>query len=60
MDKVKTMVWELGVFSVSGITLFRNYDNKEEDSKEIFDLGNQKYTEVIGNIYENKELLEVE
>lgn len=39
--------------------LFHNaYTLFEEDSKEIFDLGNQKYTEVIGNIYENKELLE--
>ena len=40
--------------------LFHNaYTLFEEDSKEIFDLGNQKYTEVIGNIYENKDLLEV-
>ena len=40
--------------------LFHNaYTLFEEDSKEIFDLGNQKYTEVIGNIYENKELLEI-
>lgn len=39
--------------------LFHNaYTLFEEDSKEIFDLGDRKYTEVIGNIYENKELLE--
>lgn len=39
--------------------LFHNaYTLFEEDSKEIFDLGDQKYTEIIGNIYENKELLE--
>lgn len=39
--------------------LFHNaYTLFEEDSKEIFDLGSQKYTEVIGNIYENKDLLE--
>ena len=39
--------------------LFHNaYTLFEEDSKEIFDLGTQKYTEVIGNIYENKDLLE--
>lgn len=34
MDKVKTMVWELGVFSISGITLFRNYD-KQRRKKEF-------------------------
>lgn len=39
--------------------LFHNaYTLFEEDSKEIFDLGDQKYTEIIGNIYENKDLLE--
>ena len=34
MDNVKTMVWELGVFSISGITLFRNYD-KQRRKKEF-------------------------
>jgi len=33
MDKVKTMVWELGVFSISGITLFRNYDKKRREKE---------------------------
>lgn len=31
---IKTMVWELGVFSISGITLFRNYD-KQRRKKEF-------------------------
>lgn len=44
---------------VKKIELFHNaYTLFEEDSKEIFDLGDQKYTEVIGNIYENKDLME--
>lgn len=33
MDKVKTMVWELGVFSISGITLFRNYDKQRREKE---------------------------
>lgn len=33
MDNVKTMVWELGVFSISGITLFRNYDKQRRDKE---------------------------
>lgn len=30
---IKTMVWELGVFSISGITLFRNYDKQRRDKE---------------------------
>lgn len=33
MDKVKTMVWELGVFSIFGITLFRNYDKQRREKE---------------------------
>ena len=33
MDKVKTMVWKLGVFSISGITLFRNYDKQRREKE---------------------------
>lgn len=33
MDKVKTMVWELGVFSISGIKLFRNYDKQRREKE---------------------------
>lgn len=33
MDNVKTMVWELGVFSISGITLFRNYDKQRREKE---------------------------
>lgn len=33
MDNVKTMVWELGVFSISGIRLFRNYDKQRRDKE---------------------------
>ena len=33
MDNVKTMVWELGVFSISGITLFRNYDRQRREKE---------------------------
>ena len=33
MNNVKTMVWELGVFSISGITLFRNYDKQRREKE---------------------------
>lgn len=33
MDNVKTMVWELGVFSISGISLFRNYDKQRKEKE---------------------------
>lgn len=33
MDNVKTMVWELGVFSIFGITLFRNYDKQRREKE---------------------------
>ena len=33
MDIIKTMVWELGVFSISGIGLFRNYDKQRREKE---------------------------
>ena len=33
MNNIKTMVWELGVFSISGITLFRNYDKQRREKE---------------------------
>lgn len=30
---IKTMVWELGVFSISGIGLFRNYDKQRREKE---------------------------
>lgn len=33
MDNVKTMVWELGVFSISGLTLFKNYDRQRREKE---------------------------